>query len=257
MSFIDTKAIYILWLREMKRFLRSKSRIIGQFSMPFFFLAFLGLGLNKISLPGTGNAAFSIFLVPGIVGMSMLFTSMFSGMSVLWDRQFGFLKEIMVAPVKRSSIVLGRMLGGVTPALIQGVTILFLSYLIGFKLVSLASFLISLIFMFLIGLSFIGIGLIFASRMKDIEGFGLVINLVTVPMLFLSGAFFPVTNLPKWLEIFAYINPLFYGIDGLRGSLINISTLTVPLNMLILTLVTFVIIAISTLFFETSNSTSS
>ena len=137
---ISRTAVYVLWLREMKRFLRAKSRIIGALAMPLFFLAFLGLGFRRMALPGMeGDINYIQFLVPGIVGMSLLFSSTFGGLSVLWDKEFGFLKEIMVAPVSRVSIVLGRIAGGVTTALIQGVLILGISAFMGFKITSILS----------------------------------------------------------------------------------------------------------------------
>ena len=134
---IHKAAIYVLWLREMKRFVRAKSRIIGALAFPLFFLGFLGLGFRRMAIPGlSGDVNYISFLVPGILGMSLLFSSTFGGLSVLWDREFGFLKEIMVAPVSRVSIVLGRIAGGITTAMIQGLLILAISFLIGFRLAS-------------------------------------------------------------------------------------------------------------------------
>ena len=132
---INKTAIYVLWVREMKRFWRAKSRIVGALAMPLFFLAFLGLGFRRMSIPGVdGEVGYIRFLVPGIIGMSILFSSTFGGLSVLWDREFGFLKEIMVAPVSRVSIVLGRIAGGATTALIQAILILGISFIMGFKI---------------------------------------------------------------------------------------------------------------------------
>ncbi len=198
---INVTAIYVLWLREMKRFFRAKSRIIGSLSMPLFFLAFMGLGFTRISVPGVQNDVKYInFLVPGIIGMTMLFTSVFAGISVLWDREFGFLKEIMVAPVSRVSIVLGRIAGGATTSLIQGSLILVISIFMGFRGVGISSFLLSVVFMLLISVTFIGLGLIFASKMKDVHGFSLIMNLIIFPLFFLSGALFPLENLPSWIR---------------------------------------------------------
>ena len=167
MKLVNTTVVYVLWLREMKRFLRAKSRVIGSLAMPLFFLAFLGMGFNRMAVPGlSGNVNYIQFLVPGILGMSLLFSSTFGGLSVLWDREFGFLKEIMVAPVNRVSIVLGRIAGGMTTALIQGLMILGISVILGFKVRSFPALALALAAMLMITITFLGLGLIFASVMK-------------------------------------------------------------------------------------------
>ena len=248
---INVTAIYVLWLREMKRFFRAKSRIIGSLSMPLFFLAFMGLGFTRISVPGVQNDVKYInFLVPGIIGMTMLFTSVFAGISVLWDREFGFLKEIMVAPVSRVSIVLGRIAGGTTTSLIQGSLILVISIFMGFSGVGVSSFLLSVVFMLLISVTFIGLGLIFASKMKDVHGFSLIMNLIIFPLFFLSGALFPLENLPNWIRYISYIDPLTYGVDGLRGTLIGISSLPVISDLMILSGFSVIMVLLGAYFFE-------
>ncbi|MCD6402706.1 MAG: ABC transporter permease, partial [Candidatus Aenigmarchaeota archaeon] len=167
----------------MKRFLRAKSRVIGTIIRPLFFLVFFGLGFGKMNVPGLGSGInYTYFLVPGIVGMTILFTSMFAGISVLWDREFGFLKEIMAAPVNRVSIVIGRILGGTTTSILQGILILGISILMGFKIPSVYAFLLSIVFMLVISSAFVGLGLIFASKMKDIHGFSLIMNFITLPL---------------------------------------------------------------------------
>ncbi len=229
MSFI---AIYVLWLREMKRFWRAKSRIIGALAMPLFFLAFLGLGFNRMGVPGMSNQVdYITFLVPGILGMSLLFSSTFGGLSVLWDKEFGFLKEIMVAPVSRVSIVLGRIAGGVTTALIQASMILAASLVMGFKPSSWLAVGLALFLMVFISATFLGLGLVFASQMKDMQGFSIVMNFVIFPIFFLSGALYPVENFPSWLRILSYLDPLTYGIDGLRAILIDNSSFPLTLNL--------------------------
>lgn len=252
---INRTAVYVLWLREMKRFMRAKSRIVGALAMPLFFLAFLGLGFRRIPIPGLeGDVNYIRFLVPGILGMSLLFSSTFSGLSVLWDREFGFLKEIMVAPVNRVSIVLGRMAGGMTTALIQAVLILGISFLMGFKITSILSLLLAIIFMTLIAATFIGLGLIFASKMKDIQGFSIIMNFVIFPLFFLSGALYPLDNFPFWLKYLSYIDPLTYGVDGLRWALIGISSFSVVLNFIALVFFSSVMIFLGAYFFEKSES---
>lgn len=253
MKLINGTAIFVLWLREMKRFIRAKSRIVGTLAMPLFFLAFVGFGLTKMYIPGMPeNINYLQFLVPGILGMTMLFTSMFAGISVLWDREFGFLKEIMVAPVSRVSIVLGRIAGGTTTALIQGILILGISLFMGFKIAGILPFLLAIVFMLLIATTFIGVGLIFASKMKDIHGFSMVMNFVIFPLFFLSGAIFPLKSFPSWIRDISYIDPLTYGVDGLRGTLIGASSLPIISNLIILACFSLVTIFFGTYFFEKS-----
>lgn len=252
---LNKAAIYVLWLREMKRFMRVKSRIFGTLAMPLFFLAFLGLGFRKLAIPGLSEEVDYIhFLVPGIIGMSILFSSTFGGLSMLWDREFGFLKEIMVAPVSRVSIVLGRIAGGATTTLIQAVLILGISFIIGFKVVSISSVFLALVFMTLISITFLGLGLIFASKMRDMQGFSIVMNFVIFPLFFLSGALFPLDNFPVWLRSIARVNPLSYGVDGMRASLIGISSFSIPYNLILLLVFSTVMIVLGAYFFEKSES---
>ena len=222
---IEFTVIYTIWLREMKKFVRSRSRIVGNIAMPFFFLAFLGTGLSStFSLSGElGGLSYLDFLAPGIIAMTMLFSSMFAGISVLWDRQFGFLKEILVAPVRRVSIVLGKVLAGMTTGVIQALLILGISILLGVKITGLAGVMFSLVFILLISMSFVSMGIAFASRMQDMQGFQLIMNFLIMPIWILSGAFFPLKGLPSWLLTLSYIDPLTYGVDGLRASLIGVS----------------------------------
>jgi ABC-2 type transport system permease protein len=252
---VNRTAVYVLWLREMKRFLRAKSRIIGALAMPLFFLAFLGMGFRRMSVPGlTADVSYIRCLVPGIIGMSILFSSTFAGLSVLWDREFGFLKEIMVAPVNRVSIVLGRIAGGATTTLIQAVLILCISFLAGFKVSSASSLLLAILFMILIAVTFLGLGLIFASKMKDMQGFSIVMNFVIFPLFFLSGALYPLENFPRWLRAVARLDPLTYGVDGLRGALIGVSSLSAFSNFIIMVIFSSVMIFLGAYFFEKSES---
>lgn len=252
---INATAVYVLWLREMKRFLRAKSRIAGAVAMPLFFLAFLGLGFRRIAIPGVSEDVNYIrFLVPGILGMSLLFSSTFAGLSVLWDREFGFLKEIMVAPVNRVSIVLGRMAGGMTTALIQAMLILGISLFMGFKISTILSLLLAVIFMIMIAMTFISLGLIFASKMKDIQGFSIIMNFVIFPLFFLSGALYPLENFPFWLKYLSYIDPLTYGVDGLRSTLIGVSSYPIMFDFAILLIFSMTMIFLGAYFFEKSKS---
>lgn len=252
----EVTAIYVLWLREMKRFFRAKSRVVGTLGMPLFFMAFLGFGFRTSTVPGIPEGIdYITYLVPGIVGMTLLFSSTFAGISVLWDREFGFLKEIMVAPVSRTSIVLGRTAGGATTSLLQGVLILLLSGLMGFSYPGLFAFLAAALFMLLISTTFISMGLIFASNMKDIHGFTLVMNFVVFPIFFLSGALFPVENLPLWVQPLSYADPLTYGVDGLRGVLTGVSSFSPMTDAVILTGFFLLLLVLGAWSFERSEST--
>jgi ABC-2 type transport system permease protein len=179
---------------------------------------------------------------------------MFAGISVLWDREFGFLKEIMIAPVSRVSIVLGRIAGGATTAMIQGILILSISMVIGFGIPSFASFIMAAVFMLLIATAFIGLGLIFASKMRDMQGFNLIMNFVIFPLFFLSGALFPIDNLPGFIKVVSYIDPLTYGIDGLRASLIGASTFSMIFDLVVLLGISVTMVALGAYFFEKSES---
>jgi ABC-2 type transport system permease protein len=250
---INFTAIYVLWLREMKRFLRSWSRMISMIAMPLFFLIFLGFGFKGAFFPGVGYTKDYIhFLVPGVIGMTLISTSMMSGLSVLWDKEFGFLKEIMVAPVSRFSIVLGRIIGGMTTSLTQAFLILIISIKMGFTFLNPYSLLLTFVIMVLISAGFIGLGLIFASVMKDIQGFGLITQVIIMPLIFLSGAFFPLTNLPKFLRYISYLDPLTYGVEGLRKTLIGFSFLPFWLDFSILVLFSIITIFFGSYLFEKS-----
>ena len=252
---INKTAIYVLWMRELKRFWRAKSRVVGSLAMPLFFLAFLGLGFRRMPIPGlAGDVDYIQFLVPGIIGMNILFSSTFGGLSVLWDREFGFLKEIMVAPVSRVSIVLGRIAGGATTALIQAVFILGISYTIGFKINNVSSIFLAIVFMILIAITFLGLGLVFASKMRDIQGFSIVMNFVIFPLFFLSGALFPLENFPVWLRYISKIDPLTYGVDGLRGTFIGVSSFSIISNLIFMVIFSSLMILLGAYFFEKSES---
>lgn len=252
---IQPKAIYILWLREMKTFMRARSRVVGNIVTPLFLLGFLGIGLTGASIPGIpASVGYIQFLVPGMIGLTMIFSSTFAGMSVLWDRQFGFLKEIMVTPVSRVSIVLGRIVGGGTTALIQGVAILLIAVVLGFRVIGAHSIPVAILFMVLISFSFIGLGLAMASRMKDMQGFGLIMNFIMFPLIFLSGAIYPIENLPDIVRYITYINPLTYGVDGMRGALIGISTLPLGADFAILLAFCVTMVLLGAYLFEKSES---
>ena len=223
-EWFNFQVIYVLWLREMKRYLRAKSRIAGSLAFPFFFLIFMGTGLKNFRPPNMPpDVDYMNFLAPGILAIVLQFGSMFTGMAILWDRQFGFLKEIMVAPVSRVAIVIGRTIGGMTTALFQGVLFVAVAFIAGFRVESVTGFFLAPIFMVLIACSFVNLGVVIASMMRDMQGFSIVMNFIMVPIFLLSGAMFPVEQFPKWVRVLSYIDPLFYGVDGLRHSLIGMS----------------------------------
>jgi len=252
---IQPVAIYVLWLREMKKFVRAKSRLVGAISMPVFMLVFLGLGFRRVAIPGLPESvSYLQYIVPGIIGMTLLFTGASVGMSVLMDRQFGFLKEVMVTPASRISIALGRISGGATTSIIQALMMLFISVFMGFRFPVLGDFLLSVLVMLLISVIFISISLILSSMMKDVHGFNALTNLVVFPLFLLSGALFPVSNLPVGIRIFSYLDPLTYGVDALRNLMIGYSDFPLYVNIGILLTLSCVLIGISSYSFRKSKS---
>lgn len=210
--------IYILWLRQLKRYIRSHSRIIGSLGQPLLFLIALGYGFGPIfQKAGQGN--YLEFLAPGVIAMTVLFTSIFSGIEIIWDRQFGFLKETLVAPASRLNIMVGRTLGGATVATIQGIIVLFISIIVGFRPTNYILLPVALLIMALIALLFTALGTAIASLMEDMQGFQMIMNFLVMPLFFLSGALFPLQGLPEAIILLSSLNPLTYGVDGLRGSL--------------------------------------
>lgn len=255
MKALNFTTVYVLWLREMKKFVRNKSRVAGSLAMPLMFLFFFGFGFSGIAVPGAPpGISYVEFLIPGIIGMGLLFSSTFAGLSVLLDRQFGFLKEIMVAPVSRISIVLGRAAGAITTGLIQALAILAISLAFQLKAISLVQFGTMLAFMILTATAFIGLGLIFASRMKDPQGFNIIMNFLILPLFFLSGAIFPLANLPAAAQYIAYADPLTYGVDGMRAALIGVSFLPIWIDFLVLLGVSSLMLFLGAYFFEKSES---
>jgi ABC-2 type transport system permease protein len=211
----EIRGIYTLWLREVKRYLRDRARIISSFVQPLLWLAIFGSGI-RFSGTQIGNLTTQQFIFPGIIGQTLLFTSMFMGISVIWDREFGFLKEILVAPVSHFSVFLGKMIGDSTDAVIQGVIVFVLGFLLGIALNPLM-FLEILPIMVLMTFGLVSIGLTVASFIESLESFGVIQSFINLPLFFLSGAIFPITaGVPVWLQIASSFNPLTYGVDALR-----------------------------------------
>ncbi|MBP7058705.1 ABC transporter permease [Candidatus Gracilibacteria bacterium] len=228
--------IYILWLRQLKRYFRSKARMIGSLGQPLLFLIALGFGFGPIyQKAGGGN--YIQFLAPGIICMTILFTAIFTGIEIIWDRQFGFLKETLVAPVSRYCIMIGRTLGGATVAMIQGLIVFFLAMIFGFRPENLLLLPLALIFMFLVAILFTAVGTAIASVLEDMQGFQLIMNFLVMPLFFLSSALFSLDNLPPVITTIASLDPLTYGVDGLRGTLVNGAHFGLGLDLLILSVV--------------------
>jgi len=230
------KVIYILWLREVKKYLRSRTQIIASLGSPIMYLGILGFGLGPV-FQRAGEGSYLQFMAPGVICMTILFTSMFSGIALLWDRQFGFLKETLVAPVPRILIMMGRTIGGATVAIIQGSMIFVVCLIAGFRPSSVVTIPLALFFMALIAVVFAALGTVIGSSLKDMQGFQLVMNFMVMPIFFLSGALYPLTNLPKVLAFLTRIDPLTYGVDGMRSELIGVTHFGSTADLVVLVLV--------------------
>ena len=242
-------AIYILWLRELKRYVRSRAQIAASLGQPLLYLLALGFGLGPI-FQKSGHGSYLQFIAPGVIGMTVLFTSIFSGVALLWDRQFGFLKETLVAPVPRITIMIGRTLGGATVAMIQGVLVIVVCLIAGFRPVNLAAVPLAFGFMLLIAVVFGALGTAIGSVLQDMQGFQLIMNFLVMPIFFLSGALFPLANLPKALGIVTSIDPLSYGVDGLRGALIGVSHFGLAIDLSVLCILAAIFLGIGSFLFS-------
>lgn len=242
------KTIYILWLRQLKRYIRSKSRIFGSLVQPLLFLLSLGYGLGHVVSGGQGN--YINFLTPGIIGMGIIFASIFNGTEIIWDRQFGFLKETLVAPVSRINIMIGRTLGGATVATTQGLIVLILSFFLGFHPTNYFGIIPMIFLMFITAILFTAIGTAIGSLMSDMQGFQLVINFLVMPLFFLSGALFPLEGLPKVLSVIATLDPLSYGVDSFRAVLINTTYYGLGIDVMVLSIVAILFVTLGGYFFS-------
>jgi ABC-2 type transport system permease protein len=234
----ELRGIYTLWLREVKRYAREKTRLISSFIQPLLWLIIFGSGMRFAST-GLAGIDYQKFIFPGIIGQTLLFTSMFMGISVIWDREFGFLKEILVAPISRVSVFVGKMLGGSTDAVIQGSFVFLFSFLVAIH-VGLDTFLLSLPIMLLITFGMVSIGLTIASLMESLESFGVIQTFVNLPLFFLSGALFPLSYFPQWLRWVSVVDPLTYGVDALRITILKAAWVPIqPLYYDLLALIVF------------------
>jgi ABC-2 type transport system permease protein len=222
----ELRAIKVVWKRELIRFSRDRLRILTSLMQPFLFLFVLGTGLSRLASAGTHGVNLRTFVYPGVLCMAVMFTAMFSAASLVWDREFGFLREMMVAPVRRSSLVLGKCFGGATVAAFQGVIVLCLAGLVG---VPYNATLIVEVFalQLLLAFAITAFGVMVAARITQMQSFMALMQMAIMPMYFLSGALFPVSGLPRWLEILNRLDPLTYAVDPMRRAVfahLNIST---------------------------------
>lgn len=210
------KTVYTIWLREAKTFAREKFRVVAMIAQPLLYLFVLGNGISSGVRLNAGGIDFLRFMYPGIIGMSILFTSVFSAVSIIWDREFGFLKEVLVAPVPRWAVALGKTLGGATICIVQGTILILLAPFVGLSLspvIVLEMWLMS----FLIGIALTGLGIAIAARMTSMQGFQMIMNFMVMPLYFLSGAMYPLSSAPSWMKALMVLNPLTYSVDGLRN----------------------------------------
>lgn len=234
----ELSGIYTLWHREVLRYSRERSRIVSSFIQPLLWLIIFGAGIS-LPIHSAANISCQMFIFPGVITQALQFTSMFMGISVIWERQFGFMKEILVAPISRVSVFLGKMFGVSTDAIVQGIIIFPFGLLIGVPL-SFRAFFEAIPVMLLITFGVVCVGLTIASFLESLESFGLIQTFVNLPLFFLSGALFPVTNIPAWLQWAFYANPLTYGVDALRSIILGGAwTPLLPLYQEVLILLAF------------------
>jgi len=242
------RAIYIMWLRQMKRYMRSRARLVASLAQPLLFLVTFGFGFRAVfSQAGAGD--YMQFLAPGIIAMGIMFSAVFSGIEVIWDRQFGFLKETMVAPVSRIALMFGRTLGGATVALIQGTLVLGITLIVGFRPVSWLAMIPAALAMMLIAVIFTAFGTAVGARLRDMQGFQLIMNFAIMPLFFLSGALFPIDGLPDVMTWVVRADPLSYGVDAMRGLMIGSAHFDLALDFAILTAVAAALLAVGSYFF--------
>jgi ABC-2 type transport system permease protein len=241
--------IYILWLRELRRYVRSRAQMIASLGQPLLYLLALGFGLGPVfQKAGQGN--YLQFVAPGVISMTILFSSVFSGMGLLWDRQLGFLKETLAAPVPRIQIMLGRTLGAATVAVIQGLLVVVVCFIAGFRIVSFSAAPWALLFMLLIACTFSALGTAIGSVLQNMQGFQLIMNFLVMPIFFLSGALYPLGNLPKVMSVIVRLDPLAYGVDGLRTSLIGVSHFGIALDGAVLAIISALLLGLGSYLFS-------
>ena len=212
----NIRGAYTIWYRDVVRFKRDRVRMFSSLGMPVVYLFVFGSGLSPaMAEMGGGRIDFKQFMFPGVLTMTVLFTSVFSAVSIVWDREFGFLKEVMVAPVSRVAVALGKVAGGSTVSLFQGLIVLLLAPVLGVDL-SISQIVTLIGLMILLAVMMTALGILIAARQTSMEGFHMMMNFVLLPMFFLSGAFFPLRGIPIWMEVLSKLDPVTYGVDPLR-----------------------------------------
>jgi len=239
----ELEGFYALWYREIKVFTREKSRVISSLVTPLLWIIVFGGGLGSaVSLEGIN---YQVFIFPGILAMTILFSSVFFGLYIVWDKKIDFFKEVLVAPLSRTTIFAGKMVGGSIDALLQGTAMLAFGVILGVKY-SILNIVLAFVFMFVLAAALVSLGLIIGSNMESVEGFQLVISFLVFPMFFFSGALFPIGNLPRYLLVFTILDPVTYAVDGLRGLLLGTAQLSVLLDFVTLSGFTAIMIAAGT-----------
>jgi ABC-2 type transport system permease protein len=236
--------IYILWLRQMKRYFRSRSRVVGAIGQPLLFLLALGYGIGSVyKKAGQGN--YIEFLVPGIILQTILFSGVFWGIQILFDKRFGFLKEMLVAPVSRLRILLGNALGGATISFFQGLLVFAISFLLGFRPYNWALVPVALLIMIVLSLTLTSFGAAIASSLEDFQGFQAINNFLIFPLFFLSSALYPLTGAPQVLQVLGTINPISYSVDALRFTLINQTHFGITKDLIVMAITLVVCVALA------------
>ncbi|MBS7622422.1 ABC transporter permease [Candidatus Bathyarchaeota archaeon] len=243
----QAEAVYALWFREFKVFTRERSRIVTSIFTPLLWIFVFGGGLGStVNIEGIN---YQVYIYPGIVAMSVLFSSVFYGVYIIWDRKIDILKEVLVAPLSRYSVFVGKVLGGCTDSMIQAIVMLLISFAVGVYLSPL-SFLLAILILFLLSLSLVSTGLIIGSLMESPEGFNMVVSFLVFPLFFFSGALYPLNNLPMWLSAITYMDPVTYGVDGLRTATIGVSQFPLHIDLAVLAVFAAVMFTMGTKTFE-------
>jgi ABC-2 type transport system permease protein len=241
--------LYILWLRQIKRYFRSRSRIVGAVLQPLLFLLALGYGLGSV-YKQAGQGDYIQFLVPGIMAQTVLFSSMFFGAMIIFDRQFGFLKETLVAPVSRLRIMLGGAVGGATTAVMQGTLVLLISTALGFRPHDWAMVPVAILLMAVLAIAITSFSSGLGSFVEDMQGFQAINQFMVFPLYFLSGALYPLTHVPTWLRYVAEVNPISYTVDAMRWSLLGTSRFTIGHDLIALAITVIACITFGALRFR-------
>ncbi len=223
-------AIYAIWVREVKVFTREKPRVVAAIAQPLIWIALVGTGFSStIPRSATGGVDYRAYLFGGVIAQTILFGTVFYGLYIIWDRKLDVLKEILVAPVSRTAIFFGKVVGGSTESLMQGVILLAIGLWL-FRVPPLGA-LFALVFVLLLAIAFVSIGLFIGSFFDSFEGFQAILSFLLFPLFFLSGALFPVSNLPAWLTAMVRLNPVTYAVDGLRGSTVGVHAFPYALDL--------------------------